>query len=314
VHPRLRAGGRRLAMPVAAACLSSVAAVAAAVAAPTDSPSARQASVTIASTDGDQKLRFGGRLRLDGRVAGAGEGVAVQLEDAPGGRPWRAVRTTSTRADGGYWFELRALRSGAYRASAADGAVSAPRQITVAGALSGRATHHLCIGARVRVRGAVRPGVARRVVRVQRLARGGWRTVALARTNGAGGFRAAWRSSATGVYRLRLRFAGDALNGAATNSLHGGVHVYRAVHASWYGPGFYGSRTACGQTMSAWFVGAAHKSLPCGTRVVFRHRGRSVAARVIDRGPFVAGRKFDLTSATKSRLGFGGVGVVWSTR
>lgn len=224
------------------------------------------------------------------------------------------MQTTSTGADGGYRFELRAFRSGAYRASTVGGGISAPRLITVAGALSGRATRHLRVGARVSVRGAVRPGVPGRVVRLQRLAHGGWRTVALARTNGAGRFRAAWRPPATGVYRLRLRFVGDALNGAATDALNGGVHVYRAAHASWYGPGFYGSRTACGQTMSAWIVGVAHKSLPCGTRVVFRYRGRSVAARVIDRGPFVAGREFDLTAATKGRLGFGGVGVVWSTR
>jgi rare lipoprotein A (peptidoglycan hydrolase) len=34
---------------------------------------------------------------------------------------------------------------------------------------------------------------------------------------------------------------------------------------------------------------------------------------VIDRGPYVAGRDFDLTEATKAALGFGDVGDVWST-
>jgi rare lipoprotein A len=45
-----------------------------------------------------------------------------------------------------------------------------------------------------------------------------------------------------------------------------------------------------------------------------RYDGRTVEVRVIDRGPYVAGREFDLTEATKQALGFGGVGEVWSTR
>jgi rare lipoprotein A (peptidoglycan hydrolase) len=58
----------------------------------------------------------------------------------------------------------------------------------------------------------------------------------------------------------------------------------------------------------------AHKRLPCGTRVTFRHGGRSVTVPVIDRGPFAAGREWDLTSATKRRLGFPDTGTVWATR
>jgi len=55
----------------------------------------------------------------------------------------------------------------------------------------------------------------------------------------------------------------------------------------------------------------ANKSLPCGTPITLRYRGRSVRVRVVDRGPFVAGREFDLTAATKRRLGFGSVGTIW---
>ena len=58
-------------------------------------------------------------------------------------------------------------------------------------------------------------------------------------------------------------------------------------------------------------LGVAHKSLPCGTRVTFRYRGRSVTVPVVDRGPFVGGREWDLTSATKQRLGFGNLGRIW---
>ena len=74
-------------------------------------------------------------------------------------------------------------------------------------------------------------------------------------------------------------------------------HPWRRSGSSWYGPGFYGSGTACGQTYTRTIIGVAHRTLPCGTRVVFRNpvNGRVVEARVIDRGPYVSGRDWDLS-------------------
>ena len=68
-------------------------------------------------------------------------------------------------------------------------------------------------------------------------------------------------------------------------------------NVSWYGPGFYGKRTACGQAMTESLVGVAHKTLPCGTKITFKNpaNGRTVTAPVVDRGPFVSGRQWDLT-------------------
>ncbi len=79
-------------------------------------------------------------------------------------------------------------------------------------------------------------------------------------------------------------------------------HLDRDV--SWYGPGFYGKRTACGLEMTEDLVGVAHKSLPCGTRITFRNpaNGRTVTAPVVDRGPFVAGRQWDLTGGLCKKL------------
>ncbi len=77
----------------------------------------------------------------------------------------------------------------------------------------------------------------------------------------------------------------------------------RGQYASWYGPGFYGNRTACGQKLRKGTIGVAHKKLPCGTRVAFAYRGRWVRARVIDRGPYIAGRRWDLTYQLARRLG-----------
>lgn len=74
---------------------------------------------------------------------------------------------------------------------------------------------------------------------------------------------------------------------------------HRDPNVSWYGPGFYGQRTACGQTLTEELQGVAHKTLPCGTLVTFRNAaGVIVTVPVIDRGPYVAGRQWDLTGAT----------------
>ena len=44
--------------------------------------------------------------------------------------------------------------------------------------------------------------------------------------------------------------------------------------------------------------------------MTLRKGNRIVRARVVDRGPFVAGREFDLTPAVKRALGFGSTGSV----
>lgn len=84
----------------------------------------------------------------------------------------------------------------------------------------------------------------------------------------------------------------------------------RYAGASWYGPGLYGRSTACGQTLRATTIGVAHRSLPCGTLVKFVYHGRAVIAPVIDRGPYVRGRAWDLTAAASEALAFEGVGRV----
>lgn len=80
---------------------------------------------------------------------------------------------------------------------------------------------------------------------------------------------------------------------------------WRTAEYSWYGPGFYGSGTACGQTYTKTILGVANKSLPCGTRVTLRNprNGRQITVRVIDRGPYVSGRMWDLSRGTCEALG-----------
>jgi rare lipoprotein A len=78
---------------------------------------------------------------------------------------------------------------------------------------------------------------------------------------------------------------------------------YKAVKATWYGPGFYGHRTACGTRLTRHTLGVAHKRLPCGTNVALRYQGRTVVVPVIDRGPYSRGVDYDLTAATARTLG-----------
>lgn len=108
-----------------------------------------------------------------------------------------------------------------------------------------------------------------------------------------------------------------ATGGAATS--HGGVlpagediafSPFRSAAASWYGPGLWGNKTACGQTLRPSTLGVAHRSLPCGTAVKFVYEGRALLTQVIDRGPFAKGRTWDLTAAASEALGFAGVGMV----
>jgi rare lipoprotein A (peptidoglycan hydrolase) len=84
----------------------------------------------------------------------------------------------------------------------------------------------------------------------------------------------------------------------------------RTAGATWYGPGFYGHRTACGVTLRPGTLGVAHRSLPCGTAVKFVYHGRVLVTRVIDRGPYSSGNSWDLTSAASRALGFSGSGKI----
>jgi rare lipoprotein A len=90
----------------------------------------------------------------------------------------------------------------------------------------------------------------------------------------------------------------------------GRLNVYRLVEVSWYGGG---GSLACGGLLTSSTMGVANKTLPCGTRVTLRYHGRTVRVRVIDRGPYVEGREYDLTEATARALGFEGVGEMWAS-
>jgi len=166
--------------------------------------------------------------------------------------------------------------------------------------------HSVLSGDSVALRGKVRPGGARQV----KIVVGGpdRQTLAL-RTKPNGTFRVKLEAGEIGNYKVEaFGIHGKRVRGSHSKVRH--LTSYRFAGASYYGPGLYGNGVACGGTLEPGTLGVANKTLPCGTMVKLRYNGRAITVPVIDRGPYVAGRDYDLTEATKDRLGFPGVGDV----
>ncbi len=116
--------------------------------------------------------------------------------------------------------------------------------------------------------------------------------------------------SATISFQQAHGLTADGIIGPATwehlvGSGNGSTGTWRTARASAYGPGLWGNRTACGQTLYTTTIGVAHRTMACGTRLKFQGRsGQIVTATVIDRGPYVSDREFDLTEATVKQMGY----------
>ena len=278
----------------------------------------------------DASVKVGDRVTLRGAFPGAHKAAFELRYRAAGGQHWKTVTRDRTGARGAYRVRVRPRRNGYWRAelagapqtqaapegsaqpSEAQPAVdrdTASRRISVRSQtrakISGR---HSRVGDDVEIHGTVTPAGVRRkvVVRI-----GDDRQVTHAGRNGK--FAVNWGARATGSYPVRVRARPNRFATGSADSA-GQVTVYRPAAASWYGPGLYGNHLACGGVLTPSTMGVAHKTMPCGTKLRLRYGGRSVAVRVIDRGPFSGNREFDLTEATKNALRFPDVGTVLSSR
>src|SRR3954454_20338709 len=159
-------------------------------------------------------------------------------------------------------------------------------------------------GGRVPWQGSL-PGA--QAVRIERLdpASGAWSPLARADVAEDGSFVATWLGDALGRYTVRAVADDGSQQQASTADapLTARVTVYRPAKATWYGPGFFGKKTACGSRMSRALVGVAHRRLPCGTPVEVFYKGRALVVPVVDRGPFANGAAYDLTAAAAQALG-----------
>jgi peptidoglycan lytic transglycosylase len=81
--------------------------------------------------------------------------------------------------------------------------------------------------------------------------------------------------------------------------------------ASWYGPYHDGKETASGEIFDPHKLTAAHPTLPLGSTATVTNleTGKSVKVKITDRGPYVKGRKIDLSQAAASKIGMTKAGV-----
>lgn len=79
--------------------------------------------------------------------------------------------------------------------------------------------------------------------------------------------------------------------------------VHPSGIATWFGPGFYGKKTACGQTLTPGVVGVANRTLPCGTLIKVSYSGHALTIPVLDRGPYSHIADWDLTAGAATALG-----------
>ncbi len=152
---------------------------------------------------------------------------------------------------------------------------------------------------------------ARKPVAIQRYEAtlGIWVQAAGTRVNRRGAFLAHWRTNLPGRITVRAVVLGPTGLRAGTAQVDSSaptqITVYRPALSTYFGPGFYGQQTACGQTLSPLLVGVANRTLPCGTLVEVSYAGHSLTVPVIDRGPYANGADWDLTEGAAVALGIG---------
>lgn len=235
------------------------------------------------------------------------QGVRIQFR-ALGADNWRDAERTRTSRSGRFTERVRVERSGRFRAVAADGQSTPAELVRVKSKTRARVSDDTVkVGDAFTVKGNVAPASRREVaVRV-----GGETTRDFTSKNGR--FAVKVKADQLGESTVRVRTASDKI-AAGSGDKAGKVSVLRSALASWYGPGLYGNPLGCGGTLQPDTVGVAHKSLPCGTKLVVAYGDESVKTEVIDRGPYVGGREFDLTEALKNKLGFGSTGTVYVSK
>lgn len=166
---------------------------------------------------------------------------------------------------------------------------------------------HALSGKKIKIRGKVAPGGSRKV----EITFGGKKEKTL-KTKPDGTFRGKVATEGPGIYKVQAVVRQKHVPTVRSHVRE--LNVYRSVQASYYGPGLYGNGVACGGTLTPSTLGVANKTLPCGSKVTLRHKGKTVTVRVIDRGPYSGNRVYDLTAATKNKLGYVGIGPILATK
>ena len=166
------------------------------------------------------------------------------------------------------------------------------------------AKHTVFLGKTLHVAGNDRNAAGQNVTLETRQGSDPWASVATVAVASDGSFDTSWAPEGSGQFQIRGVLAGaSSASGAPSSSAPRTVVVYKPSIATWYGPGFYGRKTACGRRLTKTTLGVAHKTLACGTQVQVSLRGHTIVVPVIDRGPFAHHASWDLTAAAAKQLG-----------
>ena len=304
------------------------------VVAPAAPPPSAAAPVLPAHLVGPAAVDYRGRVSVAGRLGPGGAGVALALQfRATTSSTWQSLGSTRAGRTGAYRLSAVLGHSGALRVAVPPSAgaatalgsgpipgsvalgsdqvlTSSPMAIAVRAGVALSSTRLTVFGGgRATVAGAVDPSLAGVAVALEVRSGHAWRVVARARSIAGGRYRLTFAPRSAGRELARIEVGADGVDEPGVRRI-APVNAFRLAEASWYGPG---GTTACGQQLTGATLGVANKTLACGTLVTLRYGSRTVRVPVIDRGPYVAGREFDLTAATKQALGFGDLGAVWTT-
>jgi hypothetical protein len=280
---------------------------------------------TLTALPWQLRLHYGHDVIVRGRVAGARtQAVTLEYESA-GSRSWRPLDSTRPGRRGRFTLRAAVDRSGHVRvvgrlmpqawASIASAArirrprtvASRPEAIAVAASLNVHpASIDALAGHAVSLTGRLLPGTGGRIVRLLAGAGRHWTRVATASTRPDGRFALRFAVPVAETTALKVEFGGDPANLPAAVGAGRLTSMVERV-ASWY---YDAGQTACGFHAT---YGIASRTLPCGSHVTLSYGGRTVIATVDDRGPFVAGRDYDLNQNTAAALGMYGVATVLSS-
>jgi rare lipoprotein A (peptidoglycan hydrolase) len=115
---------------------------------------------------------------------------------------------------------------------------------------------------------------------------------------------------AVAALALARRDAGGSHDLPGSVRVRGTPSGYYTSRAAPYGPSTGHARTQCGEPFTDKTQGIAHPVLPCGVKIYIRFHGKEVLTQVVDRGPNVPGRDFDITKALADRLGLHGTQTI----
>lgn len=258
-------------------------------------------------TRAPRQVNHGDEIKIVGEVRRARPGRKVYLKRHYAGIGKKIIREKRLPKDVTVTFKLfNATKTARYRLVLNPGPnrrVSDARRVTVKPRLTFDVEpNHVKARKEVSISGRLLPALEGRNARVHMRVNGKWELLEKIPADD-GTYHDVVEPGFKGPRLLRAVFWGDELNARAKR--YERLSIYRRGEATWYGPGFYGNTTACGQTLRRKTLGVAHRELPCGTDVSFLYRGRRITVPVIDRGPY-GEADWDLTNATAKRLRFEG--------